>query len=115
MAEPLEGVELLAKLKQLPKDIGKTDKAIACGYATESGRVRLTAFYAALLAAGGVNLEPDRAKPRAGRKLSYVTSRLTQGHCVVGARYLEAAGIEPKAALEIKATKGRIVLTAAAA
>lgn len=116
MSQFLKGAELLARLHDLPKNASKTDRARACGYvstkADGSERVNFTAFYAALLEAQGVRLEPAHEGKR-GRRLSHVTTVLAQGHAVVGRPYLEAAGIEPGTSLVVKVHRGRVSLVPA--
>lgn len=102
---PLEGKELLQKVKEL-SDIPRRQRAKECGYYTvgKNGkeRVNLTAFYDAVLAAKGVPLDPERTKDGRGREATYRVSVHRNGQIVIGSSYTEKMGLQPGDEFEIK-------------
>lgn len=115
--KPLTGAELLAHHKGFDGSI--KDAARAAGYvkvkADGGERVSLSGYRNALLAASGV--EPlggaAKASGASGRPLSYRATVLRQGHVVLGAPYLVQAGLGHGDQVEIKVSKGRVLLSIA--
>ncbi|MBV9385378.1 MAG: AbrB family transcriptional regulator [Chroococcidiopsidaceae cyanobacterium CP_BM_ER_R8_30] len=101
---PLTGKALLQKVKG--SDLPRRDLAKECGYYTEtkSGakRVNLSEFYNAVLAAKGVELEPEGTKDGRGREASYRVSVHKNGSIVIGANYTQSMGLQPGDEFEIK-------------
>ena len=101
---PLTGKALLQKVKG--SDLPRRDLAKECGYytATKSGvkRVNLSDFYNAVLAAKGVELEPEGTKDGRGREASYRVSVHKNGSIVIGANYTQSMGLQPGDEFEIK-------------
>lgn len=111
MAVPLTGPELLQKVKDLP-GATKQELARACGYYSTQGneRARLSAFYAALLEAKGINLGSSTETTPRGKLPSYRTRVHFNGNLMVGARYVEQLGFRPGDEFEIKLSKSGIRL-----
>ncbi|GAC1451106.1 MAG: hypothetical protein NVSMB70_19800 [Chamaesiphon sp.] len=65
-------------------------------------RVNLTDFYDAVLAAKGVELDPEGAKDGRGREAAYRVSVHKNGQIVIGATYTESMGLKPGDEFEIK-------------
>lgn len=109
-ANQLRGGELLAKLKEMG-DVGKTEKAYACGYYNykKDGTIRynFTAMYQAIAEANGVELKP---KKHGRRSLAYRASVLTTGAVLIGTRYVEELGLKPGDQLAIQKRAGKLVL-----
>ncbi len=103
--EPLTGKALLQKVKEL-SDLPRRETAKRCGYYTSTKnsqtRVNLTEFYDAVLAAKGLDLNPERTKDGRGREASYRVSVHKNGQIVIGASYTEAMGLKPGDEFEIK-------------
>lgn len=112
----LTGPALLAKVDELnTKGANKTTLARETGYVstTAEGKTRtnFTGFYEALLQAKGALHDAQRAKGKPGRPLSYKARVLTgAGHVVVGARYLEQIGASEGDTLQIRVSRGKIIL-----
>lgn len=110
MAEKLKGDELLERLKGLG-EVGKTEKARACGYFSvkKDGTLRynFTALYQAIAEAKGVELTPRKI---GGRTLSYRASVLTTGAVLVGTRYIQGLGLKPGDQISIQTKDGKLVL-----
>ena len=109
---PLTGKALLQKVKG--SDLPRRDLAKECGYYTEtkSGvkRVNLSEFYNAVLAAKGVELEPEGTKDGRGREASYRVSVHKNGSIVIGANYTQSMGLKPGDEFEITLGKKHIHL-----
>jgi hypothetical protein len=110
----LNGPDLLAKVKELG-DVSKSELVRSCGYVSSKkdggARLNYTAFYAALLAAKGVNLtEGSSGKGRPGRCLSYVAKVLFNGNLLVGKAYTAQLGLKPGDVFEIKLGRKQITL-----
>jgi hypothetical protein len=110
----LNGPDLLAKVKELG-DVSKSELVRSCGYASSKkdggARLNYTAFYAALLAAKGVNLtEGSSGKGRPGRCLSYLAKVLFNGNLLVGKAYTAQLGLKPGDVFEIKLGLKQITL-----
>jgi hypothetical protein len=103
--EPLTGESLLTKVKEL-EQLGKEEKARACGYSTltKSGveRVNMMKFSKALIEAAGINLdgEPD-GNGRGGRSASYRIKVQSNGNLLIGAAYTKQMDLEPGDEFEI--------------
>jgi hypothetical protein len=110
----LNGPDLLAKVKELG-DVSKSELVRSCGYVSSKKdggeRLNYTAFYAALLAAKGVNLtDGSSGKGKPGRSLSYVAKVLFNGNLLVGKAYTSQLELKPGDAFEIKLGKNQIRL-----
>ena len=103
--EPLSGKELLAKVKE-NDGLTKRDLAKECGYYTvgKEGqtRVNLADFYDALLAAKGIQLEPEKAADGRGREASYTLTVHKNGQIVIGAAYTQEMGLKTGDEFKIK-------------
>jgi hypothetical protein len=111
MIEPLTGIELLEKVKELG-DIPKEDKAKACGYVTYTKgkleRVNMMKFLNALLEAdGGLELDGKGkdANGRGGRSASYRIAVQSNGNLLIGPAYTKKMDLMPGD--EFKITLGR--------
>ena len=110
----LVGAELLAKVKDLG-DVSKSDVVRACGYVSEKKdggeRLKLTAFYEALLEAKGISLGTGTAGVgKGGRKLSYKAVVQGNGNLLIGKAYTAMLELEPGYKFEIKLGKKAIRL-----
>ncbi|MFM7546210.1 MAG: AbrB family transcriptional regulator [Synechococcales cyanobacterium] len=89
---PITGKALLQKAKELSR-MPRKEIARRCGYVTvtNSGRARinLTDFYDALLAARGLDLNPETSKDGRGREPTYLVSVHRNGQIVIGSTYTE--------------------------
>lgn len=111
MIEPLTGMELLDKVKELG-DIPKEDKAKACGYVTYTKgkleRVNMMKFLNALLEAdGGLELDGKGkdSNGRGGRSASYRIAVQSNGNLLIGPAYTKKMDLMPGD--EFKITLGR--------
>ncbi|MBW4482981.1 MAG: AbrB family transcriptional regulator [Tildeniella torsiva UHER 1998/13D] len=96
--EALTGKSLLAKVKE-NDGLTKRELAKECGYYTvgkgEQTRVNLAEFYDALLAAKGIQLEPENGKADGrGREPSYTLTVHKNGQIVIGAAYTQEMGLK---------------------
>ena len=96
--EALTGKPLLAKVKE-NDGLTKRELAKECGYYTvgKEGqtRVNLAEFYDALLAAKGIQLEPENGKADGrGREASYTLTVHKNGQIVIGAAYTQEMGLK---------------------
>ncbi|MEA5447632.1 AbrB family transcriptional regulator [Leptolyngbya sp. CCNP1308] len=96
--EALTGKPLLAKVKE-NDGLTKRELAKECGYYTvgKEGqtRVNLAEFYDALLAAKGIQLEPEKGKSDGrGREASYTLTVHKNGQIVIGAAYTQEMGLK---------------------
>jgi len=111
MIEPLTGMELLDKVKELG-DIPKEDKAKACGYVTYTKgkleRVNMMKYLNALLEAdGGLELDGKGkdSNGRGGRSASYRIAVQSNGNLLIGPAYTKKMDLMPGD--EFKITLGR--------
>ena len=107
----LTGEALLAKVKEMRKS-DREAVAEACGYSF-NGRLRMSAFYQALIDANGVKLLQCEPKRR-GRPASYRGRVLHNGQLLVGAAYTREIGLQPGDTMEISTTGRRLTLRVAA-
>ncbi|MBW4485817.1 MAG: AbrB family transcriptional regulator [Tildeniella torsiva UHER 1998/13D] len=95
--EALTGKALLAKVKE-NDGLTKRELAKECGYYTvgKEGktRVSLAEFYDALLAAKGIQLEPENSADGRGREASYTLTVHKNGQIVIGAAYTQEMGLK---------------------
>jgi hypothetical protein len=103
--EALTGKELLQKVKEL-SHLSKRETAKECGYYTVTkdgqARVNLSGFYDAVLAAKGIQLEPERTKDGRGREASYTVTVHKNGQIVIGSAYTKEMGLEPGDEFQLK-------------
>jgi len=103
--EALAGKELLAKVKE-NDGLSKRELARECGYYTVSKdgqtRVALAEFYDALLAAKGIQLEPQKSADGRGREASYTLTVHKNGQIVIGAAYTRGMGLKTGDEFQIK-------------
>lgn len=103
--EALTGKELLQKVKEL-SHLSKRETAKECGYytVTKDGqtRVNLSGFYDAVLAAKGIQLEPEKTKDGRGREASYTVTVHKNGQIVIGSAYTREMGLEPGDEFQLK-------------
>ena len=102
---PLTGKALLQKIKD--SNLPKRELAKACGYETKnkSGQAQsnLAEFYDAVLAAKGIDLNPEAApKDGRGREATYRVSVHKNGSIVIGSNYTQSMGLKPGDEFEIK-------------
>lgn len=107
--EPLEGEELVQKVKDLG-DLSKEEKAKACGYSTvtKNGveRVNMMKFLNALIDAKGIELDiTSNGNGRGGRTASYRISVQSNGNLLIGSAYTKQMNLQPGDEFEI--TLGR--------
>lgn len=109
-ATKLQGAELLAKLKTMG-NVGKSQKAHACGYYSykKDGSIRYnyTQLYQAIAEANGVDLKP---KKTGKRSLAYRAAVLTTGAVLIGARYVQELGLQAGDQVAISRRGGKLVL-----
>jgi AbrB-like transcriptional regulator len=103
--ESLTGKELLAKVKE-NDGLTKRELAKECGYYTVGNegqtRVNLAEFYDALLAAKGIQLEPQKSQDGRGREASYTLTVHKNGQIVIGAAYTQEMGLQSGDEFKIK-------------
>jgi len=103
--EALTGKELLQKVKEL-SHLSKRETAKECGYytVTKDGqtRVNLSGFYDAVLAAKGIQLEPEKTRDGRGREASYTVTVHKNGQIVIGSAYTREMGLEPGDEFQLK-------------
>jgi hypothetical protein len=103
--ETLTGKELLQKVKEL-SHLSKRETAKECGYytVTKDGqtRVNLSGFYDAVLAAKGIQLEPEKTRDGRGREASYTVTVHKNGQIVIGSAYTREMGLEPGDEFQLK-------------
>ena len=103
--QPLTGKALLQKVKEL-SDKPRRETAKRCGYYSQpkSGniRVNLTDFYDAVLAAKGIELDPDGGQDGRGREATYRLSVHQNMQIVIGGTYTKEMGLKPGDEFEIK-------------
>jgi hypothetical protein len=103
--EALTGKELLQKVKEL-SHLSKRETAKECGYytVTKEGQIRvnLSGFYDAVLAAKGIQLEPEKTRDGRGREASYTVTVHKNGQIVIGSAYTKEMGLEPGDEFQLK-------------
>ena len=101
---PLTGKALLQKIKD--SNLPKRELAKVCGYYTKNKnsqtRINLAEFYDAVLAARGIDLNPEASKDGRGREATYRVSVHKNGSIVIGASYTQSMGLKPGDEFEIK-------------
>jgi hypothetical protein len=107
--EPLTGLELVEKVKQLG-NLSKEEKARECGYytMTKNGieRVNMMKFLNALIDAEGIDLDSSaNGQGRGGRSASYRISVQSNNNLLIGSAYTKKMGLKPGDEFEI--TLGR--------
>ncbi|MGD1700586.1 AbrB family transcriptional regulator [Dapis sp. BLCC M229] len=112
--EPLQGKELLEKVKELDKK-SKEEKARECGYytVTKSGveRVNMMKFLNALIDAEGIELDgKQNGNGRGGRSASYKISVQSNGNLLIGAAYTKQMDLQPGDEFEISLGRKHIHL-----
>lgn len=106
---PLTGTALVEKVKELG-NLGKEEKARACGYYTQTKngieRVNMMKFLNALIDAEGIELDSSsEGQGRGGRSASYRISVQSNGNLLIGSAYTKKMGLQPGDEFEI--TLGR--------
>ncbi|HIK22055.1 MULTISPECIES: AbrB family transcriptional regulator [unclassified Thermosynechococcus] len=107
--KPLTGKALLQRLRELGS-ASRKEAAKLCGYyrVTKSGQVRvnLGKFYEAVLAAGGLEVQPSEQEINGhsgrGRSPSYRVKVHQNGQIVIGAAYTKAMNLKPGDTFKIK-------------
>ncbi len=112
--EPLQGEELLEKVKSLGNK-SKEEKARECGYytVTKNGveRVNMMKFLNALIDAEGIQLDgKQNGNGRGGRSASYKISVQSNGNLLIGAAYTKQMDLEPGDEFEISLGRKHIHL-----
>ncbi|MDH6061127.1 AbrB family transcriptional regulator [Chrysosporum bergii ANA360D] len=97
--EPLEGEELLTKVKELDC-LSKEKKARLCGYYTvnKNGveRVNMMKFLNALIDAEGIDLDGSTGgNGRSGRNAGYKVSVQSNGNLLIGSAYTKQMNLKP--------------------
>jgi hypothetical protein len=111
---PLTGEELKARVAEL-QPASESDIAIACGYVSEAGKARLSAFKDALLEAHGLALSKPKGNGRKGKPLSFVVTAGKTGNVVLAGGYSALLGIEPGEQVQIAHNGNQLILTKAGA
>ena len=112
--EPLSGLELVKKVKELG-NLSKEEKARECGYytVTKKGveRVNMMKFLNALIDAEGIDLDSKQnANGRGGRSASYRISVQSNGNLLIGAAYTKQMDLKPGDEFEISLGRKHIHL-----
>ena len=112
--EPLEGEELLKKVKEL-EHLSKEKKAKACGYYTITSnglvRVNVMKFSNALLDAVGLELDGKQdGNGRSGRNASYRITVQQNGNLLIGSAYTKQMDLRPGDEFEISLGRKHIHL-----
>ncbi|HAC66032.1 MAG TPA: AbrB family transcriptional regulator [Cyanothece sp. UBA12306] len=107
--KPLTGTELVEKVKELG-NLGREEKARACGYYTQTingvERVNMMKFLNALIDAEGIELDSSsEGQGRGGRSASYKISVQSNGNLLIGSAYTKKMGL--KSGDEFEITLGR--------
>ena len=104
-ATPLQGKELLKKVKEL-SHLSRRKKAIECGYYSvgnnKQPKAKIAEFLEAILEAQGIKLSDGRSKDGRGREASYRVSVHKNGSIVIGSAYTSEMGLNPGDEFEIK-------------
>ena len=113
-AQMLTGQALLQKVKELD-NLGKEEKAKACGYYTISKkgvkRVNMMKFMNALLDAEGIQLDSEQStNGRGGRSASYRITVQSNGNLLIGSTYTKQMGLKPGDEFEISLGRKHIHL-----
>ncbi len=111
---PLEGEELLVKIKEMPQ-ASKEEKARAAGYYTVTKnnieRVNMMKFLNALIDAEGIELDGKfNGAGRGGRSASYRISVQANGNLLIGAAYTKQMGLKQGDEFEISLGRKHIHL-----
>ena len=111
---PLEGEELLVKIKEMPQAT-KEEKARAAGYYTVTKnnieRVNMMKFLNALIDAEGIELDGKfNGAGRGGRSASYRISVQSNGNLLIGAAYTKQMGLKQGDEFEISLGRKHIHL-----
>lgn len=110
---PLTGAALIARVEEL-KPAPESEVAIACGYVSEAGKARLSAFKDALLDAHGLSLGKAPKAARRGKPLSFcVTTNAKSGNILLAGGYAALIGIEPGGQAAIAHQGNSLVITPA--
>jgi hypothetical protein len=110
---PLTGAALLARVEELKPAPG-SEVAIACGYVSDAGKARLSAFKDALLDAHGHSRGKAPKAARRGKPLSFqVTTNAKSGNILLAGGYAALIGIEPGGQVAIAHNGRTLVLTPA--
>lgn len=112
--EPLSGLELVKKVKELG-NLSKEEKARECGYytVTKKGveRVNMMKFLNALIDAEGIDLDSKQnANGRGGRSASYRISVQSNGNLLIGAAYTKQMDLKQGDEFEISLGRKHIHL-----
>jgi len=112
--EPLQGEELLEKVKNLGNKT-KEEKARECGYytVTKNGveRVNMMKFLNALIDAEGIKLDgKQNGNGRGGRSASYKISVQSNNNLLIGAAYTKQMDLQPGDEFEISLGRKHIHL-----
>jgi len=112
--EPLSGLELVKKVKELGNS-SKEEKARECGYytVTKKGveRVNMMKFLNALIDAEGIDLDSKQnLNGRGGRSASYRISVQSNGNLLIGAAYTKQMDLKPGDEFEISLGRKHIHL-----
>lgn len=110
----LTGEDLKARVAEL-QPASESDIAIACGYVSDAGKARLSAFKDALLEAHGLALSKPKAAGRKGKPLSFVVTAGKTGNVVLAGGYSALLGIEPGGQVQIAHSGDQLILTKAGA
>ncbi len=101
---PLTGKALLQRVNA--SNLPKQELAKESGYysVNKKGktRVNLAEFYSALLAAKGIDLEPESTKDGRGREASFRARVHQNGQIFIGSNYTKSMGLKPGDQFEIK-------------
>lgn len=109
----LTGADLIARVEEL-KPAPENEIAIACGYVSEAGKARLSAFKDALLDAHGLSLGKAAKGSRRGKPLSFqVTTNAKSGNILLAGGYAALIGVEPGGQVAIAHHGNSLVLTPA--
>lgn len=104
-AIPLVGQELLDRIQNLG-DMGKREKAIACGYFSEKpdGGIKANTqkFMNAILEAQGINLGATQKTDGRGKVASFRTTVHQNGQILIGSTYTKEMNLQPGDEFEIK-------------
>ncbi|ACK67752.1 transcriptional regulator [Rippkaea orientalis PCC 8801] len=97
--KPLTGSALVEKVKELG-NLGKEEKARACGYYTKTKngveRVNMMKFLNALIDAEGIELDStSEGQGRGGRSASYKISVQSNGNLLIGSAYTKQMNLQP--------------------
>jgi hypothetical protein len=109
MTTPLTGDALIARVNEL-KPASEATIAIECGYVSEGGKARLSAFKTAVLDAHGLGLGSTSSASGKGRPLSFAVKVGTKGQIMLSGGYSELIGLAPGDQVDIRCTDGGLLL-----